>query len=224
MLNDMESERLEVLKGELIRRGTDPAEVAELVASRNQELAQVNKEWKSNTRKRYRESRRHPIKLKENQENGTLFIEESLDPAGAVFSCFETTGFTDQDAANRLINQVVQAQSNALELGNANSALSIMDGLAPETPLEGLLAAQMTTTHNMIMEFSQRAMQPDQYPGAIDWNLSQATKLMRIFTRQAETLQKLRSKGQQNIMVQHVQVNQGGQAVIGDIHQGGGHG
>jgi hypothetical protein len=48
-------------------------------------------------------------------------------------------------------------------------------------------------------------------------------KLMRTFTAQMEALRKYRTGGEQKVTVQHVHVNDGGQAVVGNVsHKGGG--
>jgi hypothetical protein len=41
------------------------------------------------------------------------------------------------------------------------------------------------------------------------------------FALQMETLKKYRSSGEQRITVQHVTVNDGGQAVVGNVNTGG---
>ena len=46
-------------------------------------------------------------------------------------------------------------------------------------------------------------------------------KLARTFVLQMDTLKKYRSGGEQRITVQHVTVNDGGQAVVGNINAGG---
>ncbi len=47
-------------------------------------------------------------------------------------------------------------------------------------------------------------------------------KLARTFTAQVEALKKYRSTGEQSIRVQHVTVNDGGKAIVGDVRAGGG--
>ena len=47
-------------------------------------------------------------------------------------------------------------------------------------------------------------------------------KLGRTFAAQVEALKKYRSSGEQNIKVQHVTVNEGGQANVGNMQAGGG--
>jgi hypothetical protein len=48
---------------------------------------------------------------------------------------------------------------------------------------------------------------------------SAAARLMKTFTMQVEVLRRLRHGGQQFVRVEHVHVNDGGQAVIGNVRQ-----
>ena len=48
-----------------------------------------------------------------------------------------------------------------------------------------------------------------------------AAKIVQ-FRGQVEALKKYRSAGEQTIKVQHVTVNEGGQAIVGNVSQGGG--
>ena len=50
------------------------------------------------------------------------------------------------------------------------------------------------------------------------------SKLARTYTTQIESLKRYRATGEQNIRVQHqhVTVNEGGQAIVGDVSSGGG--
>lgn len=214
-LNEMKAQAI----AELERRGDMSAADADMVArekaSLQQQAVERAAEWEANTRKRFRENTRHPVKLVKREGDNAFFI----DGSGPTVACelLETTGFTDQTGAGRLLKQVTNAQSNKENVEWANSALSFLNGIAPENPLEGLLAAQMTACHNMAMEFSRRAMREGQSSEGIDRNINRTAKMMNAFTRQIEALQKLRNKGQQKITVQHVQVSQGGQAIIGDV-------
>ena len=42
-------------------------------------------------------------------------------------------------------------------------------------------------------------------------------KLARTFTRQMQTLKRYRAKAHQTVRVERVEVNEGGQAVVGDV-------
>jgi len=45
-------------------------------------------------------------------------------------------------------------------------------------------------------------------------------KLFRMFSRHVEVLHSLQSKGEQRMIVEHVHVHNGGQAIVGSINQG----
>jgi hypothetical protein len=48
---------------------------------------------------------------------------------------------------------------------------------------------------------------------------SAASRLMRAFATQVEVLRRLRNGGHQTVHVEHVHVNDGGQAVIGNVNK-----
>jgi hypothetical protein len=103
-------------------------------------------------------------------------------------------------------------------------AMASFMGIKPKDDIEGMLASQMVAVHTLAMEMSSRALHPDQHPDMVTMNVNRATKLMRTYTAQIEALNKYRAKGQQKITVQHVNVETGGQAIVGDVNQGGGNG
>lgn len=49
-------------------------------------------------------------------------------------------------------------------------------------------------------------------------NLMHASKLLTIYARQMDALNKHRGKGQQKVTVEHVHVEAGGQAVVGHVN------
>ncbi len=58
-----------------------------------------------------------------------------------------------------------------------------------------------------------------------DAGVNRATKMLRTFTMQMEALKRYRTGGEQKVIVEHVHVNQGGQAIVGAVSTGGkGHG
>jgi hypothetical protein len=159
------------------------------------------------------------VVFKKDPDSKRVSLNEQENP-DLPFQMFETAGTHDLETGARLINQAHMAQPEDSSTWANTSRL--MHEIAPQDGLEGMLAAQMVAVHNMAMSCARRSMANDQRTEMVDRNINRVTKLMRTFTAQVEALQKYRSKGQQKITVQHVQVNQGGQAVIGDIHPGGG--
>jgi hypothetical protein len=68
------------------------------------------------------------------------------------------------------------------------------------------------------MKFLGRALLEGQTPQGIDANVLRATRLMRVFVEQLEAMARLKGKsGQQRVVVEHVTVNDGGQAIVGAV-------
>jgi hypothetical protein len=165
------------------------------------------------------------MKLTQNEETGVVTVN------GTDGEDFFYMGTHDLDLINNTINQVCNICSRGEEFSGssttlANAALASILEIDPQDSVELMLATQMTTVHNMSLEMSRRVMLSEQTFAGVDANINRATKLMRTFTAQIEALNKYRNKGKQQITVKHqnVNVNDGGQAVIGDVNQGGGNG
>lgn len=139
--------------------------------------------------------------------------------AMAAFSA--AAGSVDSDFCCKLLNQAVNASPSAgLEtVDNSNAVAAAMTGLAPRNELEGLLAAQMTACHNAAMECLRRACVKDQTFEGRKMNMTFADRFMRTFAVQVEALGKYRKGGQQKVVVEHVHVYPGGQAIVGNVNQ-----
>ena len=133
-------------------------------------------------------------------------------------------GVKGKDTFHNLMNQVISgAKQEGQSIADvANAAMPILLDINPRDSLEGMLAVQMISAHNMAMEMNRRALIPEQSSEGVSENLNRAAKLMRIYTSQLETLQKYRSKGQQTIQVQHVNVESGSQVLVGNVNRGEG--
>jgi hypothetical protein len=104
-----------------------------------------------------------------------------------------------------------------------NLALTIVQGIEPNDTVEALLATQMTAVHIETMKATCRLANAEMIPQH-DSALSAVNKLARTFAAQVEALKKHRSAGEQSIRVEHVTVNEGGQAIVGVVHPQGGRG
>jgi hypothetical protein len=106
------------------------------------------------------------------------------------------------------------------------AALAALRGAAPRDALEGMLAAQMVALHHAAMECLRRAHLPEQASEVRQANLGQAGRLSRTYATLLEALDKRRGKGQpQVVRVERVNVEAGGQAIVGAVsHPGRGGG
>ncbi len=135
----------------------------------------------------------------------------------------EATGTKVPALAQRLLKQVCDSLwvpndlSEAEENQTISAVVAILRSIRPQDEIEGMLAVQMIATHNAAMECLRRSILPEQTYAGRDLNLRHATKFLSIFAKQMETLNKNRGKGQQKVTVEHVQIQSGGQAIVGSV-------
>jgi hypothetical protein len=126
-----------------------------------------------------------------------------------------------------LVNQVMSAlwvkNSDAETVASQTSAAgAALVGIGPRDELEGMIAAQLLAAHSAAMECYRRGMLGEQTFEGRRENLAQANKLSRTFSMLLEALNRHRGKGQQRVIVEHVTVQAGGQAVVGVVETPGG--
>ena len=160
--------------------------------------------------------------IKENQIG-----QEETDRAKFIKQVKETVRSADPDFFTVILTQVSNISTDAHDnqAKAANFSAAFMHGLKAMDQTEAILIAQMTGTHNLIMEFMRRAIFKDQYLDASEKYTYRACKLMNLFLRQIETLERYRGKStQQKVIVEHVNVGEGGKAIVGNIENpvGGG--
>jgi hypothetical protein len=100
------------------------------------------------------------------------------------------------------------------------AGLALLEEINPRDGLEGMLAVQMVATHNTALECFKRAVHGEQTPEALEVCLRHGQKLMAAFLQQLEVLDKRRGRGPQTVMVQSLNVEAGGQAVVGTVNTG----
>ncbi len=118
------------------------------------------------------------------------------------------------------------------ENGVLNMALDVAESVGATNVAEQMLAHQMAAAHRMGFDFlAQAGNTRDTVEKCRLANI--AAKLMDISQKAMLTMSRIRTGGQQTVTVQHVQVTDGGQAVIngsvgargrGQIKHEGGHG
>lgn len=138
------------------------------------------------------------------------------------------TGTQSQEFANRIIAflESVQFQPPGTTEGQQFlDAVSAMAEMKPSNATEALLATQMIGVHEAAVQLLKRAVLKDQTIAGVDANVLRATRLMRLFLEQVEAMQRLKGKaGQQKVIVEHVNVHDGGKAIVGTVTASGGGG
>ena len=114
----------------------------------------------------------------------------------------------------------VSGQREAFEQDKKH-ALAIVVEIAPQDGVEAMLATQMAAVHIASIRQSRLLASSDTIQ-QLEANERAFNKLTRTFTAQMEALRKHRHGGKQTVTVQHVNVEDGGQAIVGNVSKGGG--
>jgi hypothetical protein len=101
-----------------------------------------------------------------------------------------------------------------------NSALALIEAAAPTNEIEATLAVQMACTHTAAMSVLGGLNSAPGNERRIAAFGNAAARLLRAYAMQVETLRRLRNGGSQVVRVEHVHVNEGGQAIIGNVSSG----
>jgi hypothetical protein len=98
-----------------------------------------------------------------------------------------------------------------------NAALAMIEAAAPRDELRGALSVQMACTHTAAMSVLAKmdsGLGTERRTAAFG---STAARLLKAYAMQLEVLRRLRTGGQQFMRVEHIHVNDGGRAVIGNL-------
>lgn len=151
-----------------------------------------------------------------------LQIKFKGDPTIAQIMQMADMGTTDQDFYWGLIGQIASlgAHGHKIDDTNSNFVISVIRAVEPKDGLEAMLAAQMGAIHAATMMLAKRLNHVDTIPQQ-DSAERALNKLARTFATQMEALKRYRTGGQQKVLVEHVTVNAGGQAIVGTVTHGG---
>ena len=135
-------------------------------------------------------------------------------------------GTSDEMQANALLSHCLKPlkadEASDEHPGNDERIfmLSVIRDLAPRDPVERMLAVQMAATHVATIRSARWLANAENIP-QVQAHYTGFNKLARTFAAQVEALRKHRTGGEQRVTVQHVNVSDGGQAIVGNVHQGG---
>jgi hypothetical protein len=199
-------------------RPTDPVPVASRPAPKQRMQKSIQKSAARQI------DRAQPIKVTmETPPEGSPIVGcPHNDVDGFMVHLRETFGSGSSDFAWRQLG-LLRTSGNATDADELNAALAFVGGLQPNDQIEAALAVQMLGTHEASVRLLATAMKAA-HIDVQERYINMATKMQRTFTAQVEAMKRYRSSGVQTIRVQHqtVTVQDGGQAVVGDVHHGGG--
>jgi hypothetical protein len=100
---------------------------------------------------------------------------------------------------------------------SVNASLAFIESAKPQDEMECALVIQMACTHSAAMAVLGRIGGGHGTDRSLTAIAAAAARLLRAYATQVETLRRLSNGGSQFVRVEHVHVNEGGQAVIGNV-------
>ena len=135
------------------------------------------------------------------------------------FKIQELMGMRTHDAAIGIFVSAVSALGKSAEK-HASLVSAMFAEIEPRDAVEAMLVSQMTTTHVLITTLTERMTHQENYQVRETYERS-VTRLSRTYLAQMDAFKKYRAKAQQTVRVERVNVESGGQAIVGDVsHRG----
>jgi hypothetical protein len=98
-----------------------------------------------------------------------------------------------------------------------NASLAFIEGARPQDEVECALVLQMACTHCAAMAVLGRIGGAHGGDRSLTAMAAAAARLLRAYATQVEALRRLRHGGSQIVRVEHVHVDDGGQAIVGIV-------
>ena len=130
-------------------------------------------------------------------------IDSTLNNLRDIMSYCTKTGGKDIEATTQKINAI----------------LSTLDSLKPTDNIEHMLISQMLLTNDLIMRYATENASPSNFFESDNINQKKFFQTSKLFIQQLDALGKFRRGGEQKVTVQHVNVSNGGQAVVTQIRK-----
>jgi hypothetical protein len=141
------------------------------------------------------------------------------DSVTARLFLMDALGIADHHFLHGYLDQIIKAATRKSDddTDGINEMLGAIAGMKPRDEMEAMLCAQMVATHNLAMTFARRLKYVENIPQQ-DSAANALTKLTRTYA----ALKHYRTGGEQRVIVQRVDVREGGQAVVGVVNSGKG--
>jgi hypothetical protein len=175
--------------------------------------------------------------IKKNDNNSTddiIYLEAKFDKANLTpeeqadtinSTMCAATGTAASHAGETILTSAISGmhKSPARDAAFVTSATTeALLAMKPTDIFEGQLCSHLWVLSNQAMSFLNVAANPDVNDARADLMINRATKLLRLHNETLDVLNKHRRKGQQTVTVQHVNVEAGGQAIVGNVSNGRG--
>ena len=145
----------------------------------------------------------------------------------ALAGLCSVTGAKSVDFAVRLFDSYASAtglcKTNSEEnIAHCEALADALNALKPQDEIEGMLISRLIALHFQSMRYLSSSGNNDNDSQVREMRVNRSVKLFRIYDETLEALMRYRRKGTQQVVVQHVNVENGGQAIVGNVQAGGG--
>jgi hypothetical protein len=171
-----------------------------------------------------REGRSSSPKVSIRHEGETTVISLTQgDPLIASVGVLDALGICEADFANWYLSQIIDVARPGARADEkaTNAMIAGIAAMRPRDEAEAMLIAQMIATHELAMTFARR-LKFTETIAQQDSAVNGLTKLTRTYAAQVAALKHYRTGGEQRVIVQRVDVREGGQAVVGVVNSGRG--
>jgi len=131
-------------------------------------------------------------------------------------------GTTSSDFVNATLVQIQNASrmpSGGISETSVNAVLAFIEAAEPRNEIEAALAIQMACTHAVTMAVLSRAGGAYGGDRHVAIMAAAASRLLKAYAGQVETLRRLRAGGSQYMRVEHIHIESNSQAVIGNFQK-----
>jgi hypothetical protein len=152
------------------------------------------------------------------------YLEKAYPPDGDGKNWWQrlnkALGTVSSDFVNASLLQIQAAARSPLGIISEtaiNAGLAMISAAAPKDEIEGALAVQMSCTHSAAMAVLAKLDAAFGTERRIAALASAAARLLKAYAMQVQVLRRLRNGGQQFMRIEHVHINEGGQAIIANV-------
>jgi hypothetical protein len=164
------------------------------------------------------------VSIRQEGETDVIALTQG-DPLVSSAVVMDALGICEAEFANWYLSQIINVAKPGARADEktTNAMIAGIAAMRPRDEAEAMLIAQMIATHELAMTFARRLKHVENIPQQ-DSAANALTKLTRTYAAQMAGLKHYRTGGEQRVIVQRVDVREGGQAVVGIVNSGNGKG
>lgn len=145
------------------------------------------------------------------QSNGITMANDEKNIANVIsslISCFTKKSLALDSLSKKKAKKIIEESNHGAKI--------FLQSFEKAEVLKTLLATQMYEIHEQQQRMAKQAGLTN-YPEHRQTYINNLVKLSNVFIQQTILMQKLTGNGLQKVIVEHVNVHNGGQAIVGNI-------